>query len=174
MVEQKKFSWKSLLGLSVLLFLLYGIFNVFAAIKVPTALHSMGSGAMGGLIVSNSADAKVLGQDLMSLPTTNQALNDYLVAYMDTMCMMMMGFGIFQVAIVWFALRKRQLWALWTLALADLSFIPYWMNIAQTYSKYGISNGEVWAAFGSFFYVVIVAVVVATIAGYWDIKKATK
>src|SRR6266496_3368567 len=109
------FKWKSWLGVSVILFLLYGAFNVLAAIGVPSSLHGHGAGAMGGLIVSTNADTKVLGQPLMTLFTSNPKLSDYLVAFMDTMCMMMMAFGLLQLAVAWYGLRTGQSWALWAL-----------------------------------------------------------
>lgn len=174
MAEKEKFNfrWKSWLGFSVALFLLYGVVNVFFALMVPYSLHTQGAGAMGGFIVSDFADSKILGLSLKNIVSTNPRLNDFLVAFMDTMCMMMMGLGILHVAVAWFALRKRQLWALWTLAFADLSFIPYWMAIASIYAKYAIPNSEVWGAFGGFFIIVIIGIIVATVVGWVDLRKA--
>lgn len=171
MVQENNFKWKSLLGLSVVIFLLYGIFNVVMGIVVPYNLHTMGAGAMGGLVISESADSKLMGMSLASLKQTSPGLNDFLVAFMDTMCMMMIGFGIFQLAVAWFALKHKHLWALWTLAIADLSFIPYWQAIANTYSNYGVPRSDVWGAFGNFFSIAIVLVLIATYTGWKALKE---
>lgn len=171
MERKNNFKWKSLLGFSVVIFLLYGVFNFVMGIVVPYNLHTKGAAAMGGLVISESADSKLLGMSLSGLKQASPGLNDFMVSFMDTMCMMMVGFGIFQLAVVWFALKHKQIWALWTLAIADLSFIPYWQAIANTYSRYGVSHAEVWGAFGNFFYIVAALVLLATFAG-WKALKA--
>ncbi|MBI4340619.1 MAG: hypothetical protein HY680_11820, partial [Chloroflexi bacterium] len=122
-VPQWSFRWRSWLGVAVVVFLLYGLANFFFAIQVPLKQHS--SGIRSAQIVSSEADSAVLGKDITTLAQTDPALSDYLVAFMDTMCMMMMAFAVLQIGVAWFALRRGHSWALWTLALADISFIPY-------------------------------------------------
>ncbi len=168
------FRWRSWLGLAVVLFLLYGAFNFIAAIQVPLTLHAKGAGGtMGTLIVSAEADAKVLGQPLASLAQSDPALNDYLVAFMDTMCMMMMAFAILQVAIAWFALRRGHTWALWTMAIADLSFIPYLLAWGSIFSRYGVTLGDNLTSFGGFWFILPVGVIVATLAGWGGMRRSS-
>ena len=160
------FRWRSWLGLSVVLFLLYGAVNVVFAIFVPASLHAGGAAASGGLIVSVDVDSRVLGRSLESLPAADPGLNAYLVTFMDTMCMMMMAFGLLQLAVAWFALRAGQAWALWSLAIADVSFIPYfWLAIPGTYASFGVPVADVILAFGGFFIIVLIAVAAAVVAG---------
>ena len=130
------FRWRSWLGLSAGLFLLYGAVNVFFAIFVPVSLHAGGAAAGGGLIVSVEADSRVLGRSLATL--AEPGLNAYRVSFMDTMCMMMMAFGLLQLAVAWFALREARAWALWSLAVVDVSFIPYWLAVASTFASFGV------------------------------------
>lgn len=158
------FRWRSKLGVAVALFLLYGLMNVFFAIQVPVTQHT--GGIRQGQIVSTSADTKVLGLPLDNLATASPQVNDYLVAFMDTMCMMMMAFGILQVAVVWFALRRAQRWALWAVALADVSFIPYFIGWTSVFSGYGVSFGESLTSFAGFWIIVVVLIIVATALGW--------
>lgn len=164
------FRWRSRLGVATVVFLLYGLFNVFAAIQVPITLHAKGAGGLGALIVSASADSKVLGLPLDKLATANPALSDYLVAFMDTMCMMMMAFGILQVAVAWFALRRGQRWALWALALADISFIPYLIGWTTIFSRYGVSAGESVTSLGGFWILLVVGLIITTALGWSGLR----
>ena len=121
--------------------------------------------------MNNQADSRVLGKDTAALPKTDRHVNDYLVAFMDTMCLMMMAFGLLQAAIVWFGLRRRQVWALWAIVLADLSFIPYLMAWTSTFSRYGATWGESLTAFGGYWVLVTVGVATSTVLGWSDLRK---
>jgi len=150
----------------------YGVANIFFAIFVPTSLHQGGAGASGGLIVGIDADSMVLGKSLTTLAQSDPGLSAFLVAFMDTMCMMMMAFGILQVGIAWFALRRRQAWALCTLAIADLAFIPYLAAYSSIFSLYGVSVGETVTSFGGFFLIVALGVFLATLLGWMELRRA--
>ena len=126
---------------------------------------------MGAQIMNNQADSRVLGKDIATLSKTDRPLNDYMVAFMDTMCLMMMAFGLLQIAIVWFALRRRQAWALWAIVLADLSFIPYLMAWTSTFSKYGATWGESLASFGWYWVLVTVGVAASAVLGWSELRK---
>ncbi|MBI4198264.1 MAG: hypothetical protein HY533_04050 [Chloroflexi bacterium] len=165
------FRWRSWLGVAVVLFLLYGAANFFFAIQVPVMLHS--NGISRAQIVSNEADSAVLGKDITTLAQTDPALSDYLVAFMDTMCMMMMAFAISQLGIAWFALRRGQTWALWTLAIADISFIPYLTGWTTVFSNYGLTVGDSITSFGGFWIFLPIAVAVATGLGWFGLRKGT-
>ena len=170
-METTSFKWKSLLGLSVVLFLIYGIFNFVMAIAVPSMLHMHGSASMGGLVVGNHADSLVSGQNLETLRQTNRPLDDFFVAYMYTMCLMMMNFGILQIAVVWYALKRGQRWSVWALFLADITFIPYLIAIARIYGKYGVPSSEVLGSFGYFWVTLSIIIIVATVSGLKGTKK---
>lgn len=162
---ERVFKWRSPLGIATIIFLLYGLFNSLSAIFVPISLHLNGVGAMFGTVVSVEADSKVLGRSLMTLPKDDPGLNSYIVAYMDTMCMEMMAAGLLQIAIAWFALRCGHMWSVWTLAIADLSFIPYLVGWTSIFSSYGISALDSITSFGGFWILLTVVVIVATVLG---------
>ena len=133
-----KFRWRSLLGVATALFLLYGAMNALAAVIVPFSLHQGGPWAVGGLVFTEQLDTAVLGQMVTTLTKTDPALSAFLVTFMDTMCAYMMAYAILELGVVWFALRRAQLWALWVATLASLAILPYYMTIALTYVHFGV------------------------------------
>ena len=134
----RPFRLRSWLGASVVLFLLYGLVNVLAATFVPLSLHFRGAGAIGALVLSPQADEAFLARSLEALGRSDPRLGSYLVLFMDTMCAQMMAFAIFQLAVVWFALRRGQRWALWATVTADLAIVPYNVAIFATYASAGV------------------------------------
>src|SRR6266700_8001724 len=79
--EMGVFRWRSWLGASVILFLLYGAANVIAALLVPTTLVRGGAGATG-LVLDPDSDAYLAGgkQVLDALRQTNPKLDALLVS----------------------------------------------------------------------------------------------
>lgn len=91
------FHWLSPLGISVILFLIYGGLNVLVGLVIPFLSRKTGTAGF----------------------STRPAL--------DLTCMMWLAFGIFHVGVAWFALRDGQWWALWVVALACLAQLAGWV-----------------------------------------------
>ncbi len=140
-LDQTRFRWGSPLGVAVILFMIYGALNVAFAIFVPLTLHTQGIGAVPGLVISDKADGALLGRSLADVQRADPRLNAYLVTFMDTMCMMMMPFGILQLGVAWFGLRRMAPWALGTLVLANIAYLPYFAAITSTFSSFGVTLG---------------------------------
>src|SRR6266508_1042464 len=116
------FRWRSRLGLAVVLFLLYWIINVLAAVFVHLSLHINGAGGAGGaLVIDPEADAMLVGRTLADLDRADLRLGAFLVSFMDTRCAYMMAFAIVHLGVTWFALRQGRAWALWVLLVGDLA-----------------------------------------------------
>ena len=169
------FHWRSFLGVGVILFLLAGLVNVFFAVFVPVSLHQGGPGAMGafGLVMSEATDAQVLGRSLADIGRQDPGLSAYLVAFMDTMCSMMMPLGILQLAVAWFALRAGQRWALGASAIAGFASLPYFnLAIPALYAGRGVPVGQVYAEAGAFLVgFPLVLAVVPTILGWIGLSR---
>lgn len=145
MESKLMFRWRSLLGLAVVLFLLYGLADAVAAILVPVTLQRGGAGGLGGggVVFSGDGDNYLVGGRLASLRQSDPKLDVLLVSSMQGMCSQMMGLAILFIALTWFGLRQGRPWALWTLLLAVLAPVPYYLNIAANYSAQGapVSSG---------------------------------
>jgi hypothetical protein len=162
------FRWRSLFGAAVALFLVYGAVNVLSAVVVPVSLHRGGAGAAPGgtLVLSETADAELLGRSLANIDRADPALSAFLVSFMDTMCAYMMAFALLQIGVAWFALRRGRKWALWTLAIADLSLFPYYAAIIETYADFGVTPGNILAIV-----VFAVVTVAATALGWLGLRR---
>jgi hypothetical protein len=165
------FRWRSWLGMSVALLLFYGAANVLAAIIVPVSLHRNGPWAVGGLVLTEATDTAVLGPSLTTLSNTDPALRAFLVSFMDTMCAFMMAFAILHLAVVWFGLRRAQLWALWAVAMGDLAIVPYYAAISITYDRVGVPLGSTVI---DFVLAPAAIILVATALGWFGLRRAQR
>jgi len=163
-----KFRWRSLLGISVALFLLYGALNVYLPIYVPYTLHTQGAWSVGGLVLTNEADLAMLGS-FAEAAQRDVRVGAFLVSFMDTMCAFMMAFALLQVALVWFALRAGQRWALFTVTLSDLAIIPYYVAIAQTYARFGVSGTD---DFMRWLWTLTALILAASVLGWLGLRRA--
>ena len=164
-----QFRWRSLLGVSVGQFLLFGILlNIVPALLVPLLLHLNGPAGAGWLVVSNQADATLIGRSLAEVGKHEPRLGAFFVSFMDTMCAYMMSFGIVYVTIAWFALRRGQWWAFWTLVVSSLVVLPYYALIAVTYASFGVSLNDLYRPFSP----VVLLVAAATALGWWGLRRA--
>lgn len=138
------FRWKSLLGVSVIVFLLYGAFNVFLSLQVPIKLVTGGVG-MNNLVLSTTTDTYMLGgkQAVDALRQTNPKLDTLLVSSMLAMCSQMMAFAIVSLLVTWFVIRQGQAWGVWAVTAAVLIQIPYYAVIINMYAAQGAPVGGV-------------------------------
>ncbi len=134
-----EFRWRSWLGISVLLFLLYGAVNVLAAILVPATLVAGGAGGPTGVVLDPDADAYLVGgmQVMAALRHDNPKLDTLLVSSMVGMCSQMMAFGIMAIAVTWFVIRRAIAWSMWAVTAAALIQVPYYAVITSMYAGQG-------------------------------------
>jgi hypothetical protein len=136
------FRWRSWLGASVIFFLIFGVWNCFAAVYVPLSLHLNGTDALSGpgVVFSGTGDAQLLGRtSLTGLHHDDPKLDTLLVDSMTSMCAMMIGWGILILAAAWFGLRGGHPWAYWMLLLSGLIPLAYYFVIAADYARQGAS-----------------------------------
>jgi hypothetical protein len=147
------FRWRSWLGASVTLFLLYGAANVGSALVVPTTLIRGGAGATA-VVLDPDSDAYLAGgkQVINALRQDNPKLDTLLVSSMVSMCAQMMAFAIVAILVTWFAIRRGQTWGLWAVTAAALAQVPYYVAITNMYAAQGAPIGG-WLAMQWPFYV---------------------
>ena len=161
------FRWRSVLGLSVGLFLAWGLINAALAIYVPYTLHTAGVTSIP-LVLTTEADEALLGRTYATIAAEDQALAAYLVAFMDTMCGQMMAFAIAYTSVIWFGLRTGHIWALWVAAVAGLVAFVYFLPILDLYAQHSVPAGNSIA----YIAVTVVAVAVATALGWYGLRAA--
>lgn len=147
----RSFRWRSLLGASVFLYLLYGAANVLAALSVPITLLRGGAGATA-VVLDPESDAYLAGgkEVIDALRSTNPKLDTLLVSSMVSMCAQMMAFAIVAILVTWFAIRRGQSWGLWAVAAAALAQIPYYAAILTMYAAHGAPLGGSVAGLSTF------------------------
>jgi hypothetical protein len=140
--EMIGFRWRSWLGASAILFLLYGAIDMVSAIAVPiTGIHG-GAGATS-LVLDPSSDAYLVGgkQVIERLRSTNPKLDTLLVSSMVSMCAQLMAFAILAILVTWVAIRRGQAWGLWAVTAAALVQVPYYAVITSMYAAQGAPLG---------------------------------
>lgn len=165
------FHWKSRLGVAVALFLIIGGVNFSLAVTVPITLHLFGPASAGGLVLSDVADSAFLGRPLSGIASSDPAMAPFLVVFMDTMCAFMMAFAVLQIGVAWYALRRAQMWALWSSLLSNLAVVPYYVAIDWTFAQRGVSVlVSLLVGFG----VRAIVPIVATVVGRSGIQRVTE
>jgi hypothetical protein len=164
-----QFRWRSLLGVSVGLFLLFGILlNIVPALLVPLLLQLNGSAGAGWLVINNQADVTLIGRSLAKVGKHEPRLGAFFVSFIETVCAYMLSFGIVYFTIDWVALRRGHWWAFWTLVVSSLVVLPYYALIAVTYASFGVSLNDLYRPFSP----VVLLVVAATAQGRWGSRRA--
>lgn len=79
-----------------------------------------------------------------------------------------MGFGIVQLGLVWFGLRQRQRWSLWTLTIADIATAFYSILVLQPYLR--ASVGITLFDLPPVFLYPMVVIPVAALFGWWELR----
>ena len=165
------FRWRSLLGVSVALFLAWGALNAFMAVFVPVSLHRNGAGALGGaLVLGAEEDAALLGRPLTVIAQDDPKLNAFLVSFMDNLSALLMAYAIVHLGVVWFALRRGQAWALWFVGATALVSILYSVPVMLTYARFAVpvGNSLLGIAISS------MIVLVATALGWFGLRRAQR
>ena len=130
------FRWISPLGISLILFLLFGLMNVLVGVLVPVFVKPDRL-TSNILFTSTRPDTALFGASPEVLIAQDRPLGLLRLLLLDWMGGLMVGFGVLQLALAWFGLRAGQSWALWTLTVADLSMVPFWGLILAQYSRVG-------------------------------------
>ena len=124
------FRWLSPLGMAVILFLGYGLLNTLVGVVIPFLSRRTGTAGFA--------------------PQPS----------LDLMTMLWLGFGLFQLGVVWFGLREGQAWALGIVVAADLAQLAGW-------SLYGVQTRD-WGA--PLFWYDVVLLVPAAVLGWIGLR----
>lgn len=140
MESLENFQWGSMLGVSVMLFLLYGglyVFVSFLAVVVTLEKVAQMMDTDRILYMSDKADVVYYGEaprDLLAREPAVRKLRDTMfLALAALMC----SAGLLVMAIAWFALRRGEMWALVALAVAGFAVVPFYGLMFAPYIRIG-------------------------------------
>jgi hypothetical protein len=132
------FQWTSLLGISVILFLIIGGLWLLIGVLTPFLIKKANPEY---LFVSQSTDTAYFGAP----PSQLAPLGSPLVKLRTMLVIVISGFliagGMLVVCVAWFALRQGQPWALAALAVAIVPALVLWTLALSPYVRSGISLG---------------------------------
>ncbi len=132
-----EFEWLSPLGVSSVLFLLYGGLYVLIGVLMPLLHNREVFGVI--LIISARTDTIVFGQAPQELLKTDPSLAQFRTILYFMLAGLMLLAGSFQIAITWFGLRQGQVWALAALTIGGLAVLPYWYMALRPYFQPGVN-----------------------------------
>ncbi len=125
-----EFRWLSPLGISVILFLILGVFNVMIGVLTPVFVRRPDRLTSNIILTSTRPDTALLGASPEDLLAKDRPLGLVRLVLVNWLGAYMLGFGVLQVALAWFGLRAGQSWAFWTLTIGDLAMIPaIWVSL---------------------------------------------
>jgi hypothetical protein len=128
---------------------------------------------VGALVLTSEADAALVGRPLTELAQADPKLNAFLVAFMDTMCAQMMAYAIVHLAVVWFALRRGQAWALWIAAAGALVSFMYFVPIVQLYARFAVPLEGIVQGFATPTAIVVVVILLTTALGWFGLRQTS-
>jgi hypothetical protein len=123
-----EFNWLSLLGVSVVLFLLNGILYILIGVSEPF-VRKYSKAGQGALIRSDESDTALFGHQPTQLLKNDPqyALPGKILIHWIAALLVMVG--IFLLSIVWFGLRQGQIWAFWAIVLSNIAALAGWLAV---------------------------------------------
>lgn len=131
-----EFRWTSALGISVALFVGYGLINVLVGVLIPVLVRPDRL-SDNTLFTSGRPDTALFGASPEALMAQDRPLGMLRYVMILWLAGVFVALGVLQIAGAWFGLRTGQAWALWSLTLADLSIVPFWAMILSRYAQVG-------------------------------------
>jgi hypothetical protein len=136
------FRWISPLGISVVLFLLIGLFHVVIGVLTPFFIRADRlTTDTDSLLTSTRTDTALFGASPRDLVARDRPLGVLRLVALNWFAAYMLGLGILQVALAWFGLRAGQSWALWSLTLAGLLMVPAIGTSLGPFARAGVMPG---------------------------------
>jgi len=139
------FVWLSPLGISVVLFLLYGGFYILIGTLAPIMMNTETGRQV--TVSSQAKDTALLGRPTADLLQASPPLATLRTILLSMIGGLLVTAGILEMAVTWFGLRQGQGWALGALALAGAAVFPFWWLVFKPFRDAGIQVGLDWPPF---------------------------
>lgn len=131
-----EFRWMTLLGFSVMLFLLINFMYAVVGMLTPIAFRLYGTELTQkfGLIVSPRADKAVFGDAIESVIKQPSAMVTKVSVY-DMISGLYIAIAILHFCLVWFGLRNGLAWSLWALTFSDIAVVAGYLLATYHFSN---------------------------------------
>ncbi len=136
-----EFHWLSPLGIAAALFIGFGIICLFFGVVGPYLVRRYGPGSasaslMDWFVFSVRADTAYFGRSPAELTQETPAIAQLHVTMLNLFGGFLICLAILQFGLVAFGLCQGQLWAVWVLAIADLTFVAhYWLAVVPPFAR---------------------------------------
>jgi len=129
-------NWISPLGISVVLFLVYGAIYILTGGLTALLLNKFDA---KDLIFSNRTDSIVFGKAPTELLRDDPALFQLRTILLIIVGGLLFAAGCFHIALTWFGLRQGQMWALTTLTIGGVAILPFWILALRPYFQQSVN-----------------------------------
>jgi hypothetical protein len=127
-----QFEWGSRFGCGTALFLTFSGFYVFIAALGLIVLHTSGpaSEKYGEIFLGPAIDGALFGKPPWVLMRENLGIRRFALSNLSNVCGLLLALGTSTFATVWFALRRGEMWALWTCVVGNGAMLAvYWFLV---------------------------------------------
>lgn len=125
-----------MLRLSYLLFLVSGSIHVVIGVLTPV-FH--GRTPISMVIMSPRTDRAFFGVEPEELLATDTSLRSLRTVVLMMLAGGLVGWGLLEIGLAWFGVRKGEAWPLGTMTVAGLAVLPFWYLAFRPYWRAGIA-----------------------------------
>ena len=136
MTTYSGFQWFSALGISVMLFMIYGAFYMLIGILTPIFMDA--SIGKPGIIISYRTDRALFGDEPVHIMKENKPLEQLRKILLPMLAAMLVVSGLSIFSIAFWGLRAGQFWSIIVLTLVGLVVLPYWWLVFKPYLETSI------------------------------------
>ena len=123
--------WTTPLAISVICFLVSGAIHILIGVLTPIFVNSKFGRSM--IFISKRTDTRLFETDPSLLLEKNKELARFRTLLLTNAGGSLVIIGIFIIAVTWFGLRNREMWAFLTLSATGVVVLPYWYFIFKPY-----------------------------------------
>lgn len=129
-------SWGSLLGVSVILFVMAGAFQILIGVFTPITLATFGWDD-SSLAVSQRSDAQAYGSAPEEIMEREPAVRTFRNVVWTIVAGLLTGLGLLEIVVALFGARTAQVWAVATLTAVALVLVVFWLIALVPYFRSG-------------------------------------
>jgi hypothetical protein len=163
----REFEWSSPLGAAVILFTVGAVIHLVVGVLMGVVFQLLPEGTEVGrryLFLNEGPDRALFGGSPRALLDGDPTLLRFRAIVFTALAGVLVGLGIVELALSWFALKGGQAWALGALAISGLAMLPFFLGAFRPYLAAGIGLGL--GDLPPFIWIPAIALVPATFLGW--------